>query len=82
MQTVGLPGFQFIQDPLDYGSRTHHSSIDTYDRLRAEDLRQAAVILASVLLSAANADQPVPAATLPTEPVDNDPFRYRDPARN
>jgi hypothetical protein len=80
MQTMGLPGFQFIQDPLDYGTRTHHSSVDTYDHLRAEDLRQAAVILASVLLSAADSDKPIPAATLPTDPVDNDPFRYRNPA--
>lgn len=82
MQTVGLPGFQFIQDPLDYGSRTHHSSLDSYDHLRAEDMRQAAVILASVLLSAANADKPIPAATLPTQPSDNDPFRYKDPAQD
>ncbi len=82
MQSVGLPAFQFIQDPLDYGSRTHHTDIDTYDHLRAEDLRQAAVVLASVLLSAANADKPIPSAPLPTEPVDNDPFRYRDPARD
>ena len=82
MQSVGLPAFQFIQDPLDYNSRTHHTDIDTYDHLRAEDLRQAAVVLASVLLSAANSDKPIPAAPLPTEPADNDPFRYRDPARD
>lgn len=82
MQTVGLPAFQFIQDPLEYQTRTHHTSIDTYDHLRAEDLRQAAVILASVLLSAADADKPIPAATLPTEPVDNEPFRYRDPSKD
>jgi len=80
MQTVGLPGFQFIQDPLDYGTRTHHSSVDTYDHLRPEDMRQAAVVLASVLLAAANADKPIPAAPLPTMPTDNDPFRYEDPA--
>ncbi|MBU3078313.1 M20/M25/M40 family metallo-hydrolase [Sphingomonas quercus] len=80
MQSVGLPGFQFIQDPLDYDSRTHHTDVDTYDHLRAEDLRQAAVILASVLLSAANADEPLPAAPLPTQPVDTDPFHYRNPA--
>ena len=82
MQSVGLPGFQFIQDPLDYGSRTHHTDVDTYDHLRAEDLRQAAVILATVLLSAANADQPLPAAPLPTQPVDTDPFPYKDPSKN
>ena len=49
-QAVGLPGFQFIQDPLDYESRVHHSSIDTLDHLKADDLRQAAVVLAGMLL--------------------------------
>jgi Zn-dependent M28 family amino/carboxypeptidase len=82
MQSVGLPAFQFIQDPLDYMSRTHHTSVDTYDHLRAEDLRQAAVVMASVLLSAANADKPLPAGPPPTEPVDSDPFRYKDPAKD
>jgi hypothetical protein len=82
MQTVGLPGFQFIQDPLDYFTRTHHTSVDTYDHLRAKDMREAAVVLASVLLSAANSDKPIPAGTLGTEPVDSDPFRYRDPAKD
>ncbi len=82
MQTVGLPGFQFIQDPLEYDSRTHHSSVDTYDHLRAQDLRQAAVILATMLLSAANADTPIPSAPLPTPQTDTDPFRYKDPAKD
>jgi hypothetical protein len=82
MQTVGLPGFQFIQDPLDYGTRTHHTSVDTYDHLRPKDMREAAVVLASILLSAANADKPIPAGVIGTEPVDNDPFRYRDPAKD
>ena len=40
--SVGIPGFQFIQDMLDYGSRTHHSNMDTYERLQPEDLAQAA----------------------------------------
>jgi hypothetical protein len=44
--SVGLPGFQFIQDPLDYGSRTHHSNMDLYDRLQANDLEQASAIMA------------------------------------
>ena len=47
MQTVGVPAYQFIQDPLDYGTRIHHTSIDSYDHLKAEDLRQAAIIMAS-----------------------------------
>lgn len=82
LQSVGLPAFQFIQDPLDYDSRTHHTNVDTYDHLRPQDLRQAAVVLASVLLAAANSDKPIPAAPLPTQPSDNDPFRYRDPSKD
>ena len=76
MQSVGIPGYQFIQDPLDYGSRLHHTSIDSYDHLRADDLRQAAVVLASVLLSAANSDEPLPRMPLPTRPTPSDPFAY------
>ncbi|WP_439471117.1 M20/M25/M40 family metallo-hydrolase [Brevundimonas sp.] len=74
MQTVGVPGFQFIQDPLDYGARLHHTSIDTYDHMRAEDLRQAAVILATFLLNAANSDEPLPRMPMPTRPNPTDPF--------
>src|SRR5690606_9962869 len=40
-QAVGLPGYQFIQDPLDYSSRLHHSSVDSYDHLKIDDLKQA-----------------------------------------
>lgn len=76
MQTVGVPGYQFIQDPLDYGSRLHHTSIDSYDHLRPDDLRQAAVILASFLLNAANSDEPLPRMPLPTRPTASDPFAY------
>jgi hypothetical protein len=79
MQSVGVPGFQFIQDPLDYGSRLHHTSIDSYDHMRAEDMRQAAVVLASLLLSAANSDEPLPRAPLPTRPTASDPFNYPTP---
>jgi carboxypeptidase Q len=74
MQTVGVPGFQFIQDPLDYGARLHHTSIDSYDHMRAEDLRQAAVILATFLLNAANSDEPLPRMPVPTRPTPTDPF--------
>ncbi len=74
MQTVGVPGFQFIQDPLDYGSRLHHTSIDSYDHLQPEDLRQAAVVLAGLLLAAANSDEPLPRMPLPTRPAPTDPF--------
>lgn len=76
MQSVGIPGYQFIQDPLDYSSRLHHTSIDSYDHLKPEDLRQAAVILASILLSAANSDEPLPRMPIPTQPTPTDPFAY------
>jgi hypothetical protein len=76
MQSVGIPGFQFIQDPLDYDSRVHHTSVDTFDHLKGEDMRQASIVLASVLLSAADADQPLPRPPLPTQPVVTDPFAY------
>ena len=76
MQTVGIPGYQFIQDPLDYSSRLHHTSIDSYDHLKPEDMRQAAVIMAAFLLQAANSDEPLPRMPLPTEPTPSDPFEY------
>ena len=49
---AGIPGFQFIQDPLDYESKTHHSNMDTYDYLRMDDLKQAAIIVASFVYQA------------------------------
>jgi Zn-dependent M28 family amino/carboxypeptidase len=78
MQAVGLPAYQFIQDPLDYDSRTHHSDVDTFDHLKADDLRQAAVIMASFLWNAANADAPLPRSPLPTKPKETNPFAYED----
>ena len=79
MQAVGIQGFQFIQDPLDYESRVHHSSIDTLDHMRGDDMRQAAVVLAGVLLEAANSDKELPRPPLPTQPSRTDPFAYQDP---
>jgi hypothetical protein len=76
LQSVGIPGYQFIQDPLDYGSRLHHSSLDSYDHLKTEDLRQASVIMASFLWNAANRDEPLPRMPLPTQPRPSDPFEY------
>jgi hypothetical protein len=78
MQSVGIPAYQFIQDPLDYGSRLHHTSIDTYDHLRPDDLRQAAVIMAAFLLNAANRAEPLPRMPIPAEPRVTDPFEYLD----
>ncbi|HLY97774.1 MAG TPA: M20/M25/M40 family metallo-hydrolase [Candidatus Angelobacter sp.] len=57
---VGIPGFQFIQDPLEYETRTHHSNMDTYDRLQSDDLKQMAVIVASFVYMAAERDQMFP----------------------
>lgn len=57
---VGIPGFQFIQDPVEYDTRTHHSNMDVYDRLQPEDLKQAAVIVASFVYLAAQRDQMFP----------------------
>jgi carboxypeptidase Q len=79
MQAVGIPGYQFIQDPLDYGTRVHHSSIDTFDHLKPEDLRQASVVLAGVLLEAATSAKVLPRMPLPTKGTPTAPFKYDDP---
>jgi len=69
---VGIPGFQFIQDPIEYETRTHHSNMDVYDRLQAEDLKQISVIVASFVYDAAMRDQMLPRkpieGPLPKEP--------------
>jgi carboxypeptidase Q len=62
---VGLPGFQFIQDPLDYGSRTHHSSLDVYDHVQSGDLMQASAVLASFVYDAAMRPEKLPRKPLP-----------------
>ncbi len=62
---VGLPGFQFIQDPVEYMSRTHHSNMDVYDRLQAGDLMQASAIVASVVYHAATREEMLPRKPLP-----------------
>jgi carboxypeptidase Q len=81
LSRLGLPAFQFIQDPLDYETRVHHTDLDTFDHLRPQDLRQASVVLATVLLAAANSDKPLPRKTLPTQPAVTDPFQYPDPSK-
>lgn len=63
---IGLPGFQFLQDPLDYGTRTHHTNEDLFDRVPADDLKQAAVILATFAYDAAMADEKLPRKPLTT----------------
>jgi hypothetical protein len=57
---VGLPAFQFIQDPLEYGARTHHSNMDSYDHLSAPDMKQAATIIAAFVFDAAQRDDKLP----------------------
>jgi carboxypeptidase Q len=57
---VGIPGFQFVQDPIEYETRTHHSNMDVYDRLQPEDLKQISVIVASFVYDAAMRDQMLP----------------------
>jgi Zn-dependent M28 family amino/carboxypeptidase len=63
---VGLPGFQFIQDPVEYNSRTHHSSMDVYERVQAEDMIKNAVIVASFVYHTANRDELLPRKPLPS----------------
>jgi len=58
--SIGLPGFQFIQDPIDYWSRTHHSNEDVYDRVPPEDMKQAATILAAFAYNAAMLEEKLP----------------------
>src|ERR1700761_7649758 len=62
---VGIPGFQFIQDPMDYETRTHHSDMDTYEHLQAADLKQLAVVEAIFVYNAAMRDQMIPRKPLP-----------------
>jgi hypothetical protein len=62
---VGLPGFAFIQDPLDYRTITHHSDMDTYDHAIGADLMQAAAVIATCVYQAANAPEKLPRRELP-----------------
>ena len=62
---VGIPGFQFIQDPLEYETRTHHTNMDTYDHLSPEDLKQAATIIAYFVYNTAQRTERIPRKELP-----------------
>ena len=64
---VGLPGFQFIQDELEYDTRTHHSNMDVYERLQKEDLMQASVVLATFVYEAATREGLLPRKPMPKE---------------
>ena len=77
---VGIPGFQFVQDELEYDTRTHHSNMDVYDRLQAGDLMKDAVIVASFVYQAANREQMLPRKPLP-KPEPARPPQGATPAR-
>jgi carboxypeptidase Q len=57
---IGLPGFQFIQDEIEYSARTHHSNMDVFDRIQGDDMKQMAIILAAFVYQTANMDQKMP----------------------
>jgi carboxypeptidase Q len=62
---IGLPGFQFIQDEIEYDSRTHHSNQDVFDRIQAEDMKQAATIMAAFVYQTAMRDEKLPRKPAP-----------------
>ena len=62
---VGLPGFQFIQDPMDYNTRTHHSNMDTFDRLDLDDLKKSATIVASFVYHTSERAEKLPRKPMP-----------------
>lgn len=72
---VGLPGFQFIQDQIEYDTRTHHSSMDVYERLQEEDIKQASMIMATFVYHAAMRDE-----KLPRKPLNGEIVRAGAPA--
>jgi carboxypeptidase Q len=64
-ESVGIPAFQFIQDPRDYATRSVHTNQDTYERLSSEDLKQAAIVEATFLYDAAMRDEMLPRKPIP-----------------
>jgi carboxypeptidase Q len=67
---IGIPAFQWIQDPIDYGTRIHHTNLDVFDHLEAEDLIQSAVVTASFVYHTAMREEMLPRKPLPP------PFKY------
>ncbi len=57
---IGLPGFQFIQDEIEYNQRTHHSNMDVFDRIQADDMKQMAIILAAFVYQTSMMDEKMP----------------------
>jgi len=66
-EAIGLPGFQFIQDEIEYDTRTHHSNQDVFDRIQAEDLKQASTIMAAFLYNTAMRDEKLPRKKAPAQ---------------
>ena len=62
---VGLPGFNFLQDPMDYFTRTHHSNMDLYDRVQPGDMMQCAAIMAAFVYNTAMRPQMMPRVPMP-----------------
>jgi Zn-dependent M28 family amino/carboxypeptidase len=62
---IGLPGFQFIQDEIEYDTRTHHSNQDVFDRIQGDDLKQAATIMAAFIYNTAMLDEKLPRKNAP-----------------
>lgn len=62
---LSIPGFQFIQDPIEYSTRTHHTNMDTFERLELDDLKQMAVVIASFVYNTAQRDEMLPRKELP-----------------
>jgi carboxypeptidase Q len=67
--TVGVPGFQFIQEPMDYFTRTHHSNMDLFDKIQKGDMMQAAMVMANFVAHTANRDELIPRKPMPPEPA-------------
>lgn len=76
--SVGLPGFQFIQDDVEYSARSHHSNADVYERLQREDLVQASVVIATFAYQAAMRDRLLPRKPMPKE---EPPKREESPSK-
>jgi carboxypeptidase Q len=78
---VGIPGFQFVQDEVEYDTRTHHSNMDVWDRLQGADMMKNAVIVAAFVYDAANRDQLLPRKPLPKPPPAQQPGQAPRPTQ-
>lgn len=66
---VGIPGFQFIQDPIEYGTRTHHTNMDVYERIQPDDMKWNSAVLAAFAWQAAQRDEKLPRKPMPAAPT-------------